>query len=340
MQAITFSDGRLSKAVSRLLLLVPLCLAGGCNKLSFDRETMVAAFPPGKDEIRFLLIYEGFHVTQDKKDNLEDAKKELDSLMTTEQEFRYGLPFLAFGLPHKDGESPEQRQVIETFRKHTTIRKGAFFQAGDNELNGFQAVTIRDAQKFVDRLNEHISASFARDLPAELAKPRKSGDEFDREWGELVLKAARSQHQWLKIKPGRISFTLPGTQVLFERGKREGLKLFLQWNSQQSIAKFPQNAEKAYLAGRSDAKEEFERNAAWLSELPLSIDQRKDRMTLSVGVGDAEPIIVRMLKERRTQNTLDKELVATARTLKVPFRERLTVDTLIAEFVKGTEKQK
>jgi hypothetical protein len=87
-----------------------------------------------------------------------------------------------------------------------------------------------------------------------------------------------------------------------------------------------------------DAIAAIEQTATWLSKLPLSIDQQKDRITLSLGFGEGEPIIVGLPNEPRIRNELDKELITYARTLQVPFREGVTVDSLTKEFLKKDRK--
>jgi hypothetical protein len=326
--------------IPRLLLLIPLCLAGGCNKLGHDKETIVAAFPPGKDEVRLLLIYEGFHVPQEEKTKLGQAKDELDRLMASEREFRLGYWPLFFNLDRRDNDNDAEKQLVDFLRAHITIRKGAFFQSRDGALNGYQTVTIRDAQKFIAGWNERISAWLAEKLPEELAKPKRDDDAFDKESLERLLQAARKKHTWIKLEPGRISLTLPGTQSLFERGKRESLKLPALERLHQEIATSGQGPGSADRGAQRDAIAAIERNAIWLSQLPLSIDQRKDRLTLSLGFGDGESITMGLPNEPRTRNELDKELVAHARKLKVPFREGITVDSLIADFLMGIERPK
>jgi len=71
--------------------------------------------------------------------------------------------------------------------------------------------------------------------------------------------------------------------------------------------------------------------ARFFSETPLSFDQRHDRFTIALGVGNGEPI--RLTTRNQPQKHAD-ELLALARTLKVPFSEDLTSEKLIGAFVK------
>ena len=58
------------------------------------------------------------------------------------------------------------------------------------------------------------------------------------------------------------------------------------------------------------------------------------RFPRSRPVLEGEPIIVRMPREPRERRRFEKELITHARTLKVPFREKITSESLIAEFLK------
>jgi hypothetical protein len=313
-----------------LSLLLPA--ASGCN-LGFEKETVVVAFPPGRDEVRILLVYEGFHAVRDGKSDLERAKKELSGLIASEHEFRLGAwPFI-FTLLHQKDESEEARKFRDFARQHVTIHKGGFFQVAGGNLNGYQSLTIREARKFVRRANDAFSVYLAREIPEEFAKPKFTSDFFDRTSLELILQAAREKHQWIKLEPGRVHFTFPGTQALFDRTKREALQI-----------PHLEELHKALTNGEDDRAltriADIQQNAAWLSQLPLSFDVRKDWMTLMLGFGEGEPIYLKLPENTGLLARRDKELTAHARTLKVPFRENETVESIAAEFLKEAQKAK
>jgi hypothetical protein len=324
--------------ILRYCFLVSLLLSlSGCH-LGHEQETIVVAFPPGRDEVRVLLIYQGFHAfsgsNRDLESVLRSAKHDLGGLMASEQEFRLGGWPLHFYLAPQERETNEQKEFREFLRDHLTIRKGGFFSDPDGRLNGYQFLEVRDARKFVARANDRISAFIAKSLSERMAKPERPEDDIDEESLELILKAAREKHRWLDLKPGRISFTLPGTPTLFERGKREVLQLRTLENLRKELAK-PEAADAtAGTKAPRESIDRIERDAEWLSQLPLSIDLRKDRITLSLGLGDGEPIILKTPHESREKRLFEKELIAHARTLSVPFQEELTSESLIAEFLK------
>jgi hypothetical protein len=323
--------------ILRCFLVLLLISVSGCH-LGHEQETIVMAFPPGRDEVRVLLIYQGFHVISGNNRNLESvlqsAKHDLGGLMASEQEFRLGGWPLHFNLAPQKGETEEQKEFREFLRAHLTIRKGAFFSDPDGRLNGYQFLTIRDGQKFVARINDRVSTFFAKSLSEGKAKPERPEDDIDEESLELILKAAREKHRWLDLKPGRISFTIPGTQTLFERGKREVLQLRTLENLRKEVAKVEEANATAETKALRKSIDHIERDAEWLSQLPLSFDLRKDRMTLSLGFGEGEPIIVKTPNESQEKRLFEKELIAHARTLGVPFQEEITSESLIAEFLK------
>src|SRR5205807_9559572 len=126
------------------------------SNLSFERETVVAAFPPGRDEIRALVVYEGF-LGSDKKDaKLDGAKRELEELMISEQKFfLWGWPFILSPAPHADNDA--EKKYNDFLRNHLTIRKGGFFSDRNGRVNGYQYLTVRDVQKLVAGINDEIS---------------------------------------------------------------------------------------------------------------------------------------------------------------------------------------
>jgi hypothetical protein len=309
----------------------------GCH-LGHEQETIVIAFPPGRDEVRVLLIYQGFHVNsgsnKDMDSVLQSAKHDLDGLMASEQEFRLGGWPLHFNLAPQQGDTKEQKEFREFLRKHLTIRKGVFFSDPDGRLNGYQFLEVRNARKFVAQANDRISWFLAESLSERMSNPDRTKDDIDEESLKLILKAAREKHRWFDLKPGRITLTLPGTQTLFERGKREVLQL----QTLKNLCKELEKAEAADATAGTKALREsidaIERDAEWLSQLPLSFDLRKDRITLSLGLGDGEPIIVKTPLERQEKRLFEKELTAYARTLGVPFQEEVKSESLIADFLK------
>src|SRR5262249_29211712 len=94
--------------------------------------------------------------------------------------------------------------------------------------------------------------------------------------------------------------------------------------------------ERAALKAMGEAVGRIGRNAEWLRQLPLSFALRQDRMTLAPRFGDGGPMLLTTLKQSQERRPFDKEVTAHAQTLEVPFRDNVTVETLIAEFLEQT----
>src|SRR5207253_2986381 len=75
---------------------------------------------------------------------------------------------------------------------------------------------------------------------------------------------------------------------------------------------------------------------AFVSDAPLSLDHRHDRIILSAGYGDGRPIVLPGPKEEEVdkKGAQDAAIIAFAKTLKTPLKEGRTADTVIADFLK------
>lgn len=283
-----------------LLLFAALMLAlTGC--LQMDRQTMVLVFPPGTQEVRGVMIYEGLHVQGDKANDVTRAKEELAGVSRDSKMFFLFNPFIMSSEIGK-GDIGEARAARELLNKHVKISQGAFFQEKEDQLAYYQPFTIRDRDKFVTGLNVRLSAALAEWVNEELKKEEREGP-FDKETVAKVRKAAGSGYAWVKLEPGRLSFTMPATPATVRALKREQL---------------------------NSAPEALE----WLADNPWSFAQNKDGFTVSLGVGDGEPITLRSPSKAGGGNAKsNKDLIAHAKTLKVRFNNELTAEKIIKEFL-------
>src|ERR1700736_4180621 len=97
------NDTKLLARLPRLVLLALLLLpSAGC--LAFEKQTMIVAFPKDRDEVRFLMVYEGLCVAGEGKGNLTKAKEELAELVTTDKVFYLGSPILRIPLTEQKDE--------------------------------------------------------------------------------------------------------------------------------------------------------------------------------------------------------------------------------------------
>jgi hypothetical protein len=281
----------------------------GCGRLGFEKETVVAAFPADRDEVRVVLVYEGLTVLGDKDSDLQDAKSQLKEL-ATEQTFYLGSNALCLSLKPEPARflNDEEKQNWKLIEKHVTLRNGAFFLNEDGRLSFYQHLAIRDAQEFVRGCNERISAAVAKFAAKGLALDRATRNAGERagwdKWDVETLKrwqaASTAKHAWLRLEPGRISLVLPGTEQYFARLKREFLT---EYATNPWVVRL--------LSG-----------AAW------SLDQRRHQLTVALGSGDGQAIRV-VFNNDVSGRKYERELLSHARTLAVPFSKTATSKSLI-----------
>lgn len=285
----------MSLRLGTLTGLLVLAFGSGCSGLTIHKQTMVATFPPGRDEVHCLLVYEGFDVfgngDEPSESDLKTAKEQLKKL-TTGKTFRM-WPWYYISL---DGGQTDVQELQQLFLQHLELENGDFLTTADGTLAYWQRLKVRDAQAFVKGCNEQISVHFAA-LAAEglaLDRTRWTDDESKhwKNWDVATLKrveaAARNQHRWLTLEPGRLCFTMPGTDHYFRSLKRDLLK---------DIQDGP-----GWL--------EFLSQTAW------GLEQRPDELILSIGVGAQEPI--RLVEDNpRTKSKHQDALLDYAKKLPV-----------------------
>ena len=322
-----------------LAALLP-CLMTGC--LEFEKQTVYVAFPKDRDEVDALLVYEGVGVEGNNPEALTEAKKQLEPF-AKEQAFCLWVWPLAIDLTPEPKDPPEQKQLKELLRKHLTIKNGAFFTSADGKLNAYQTITIRDVSKLIATTNDMISESILNEKPAEPKPPEvKPGEpkppepkKVDKETQELIRKAARNHYAWAKLTPGQLSVNIPMTPAAARELKRKALgvdeldALLKAWA--ENKAEKPE--EKDRIRNQID---QLKTGLSILADNPISFDQRKDHITVALGVGDGQPIRVDLnsTPPHKEPTKLDKDLADYAKTLSIKFRKDVTVDTIIDEFRK------
>ena len=317
-----------------LMLLGAVCpFLGGC--LVFEKQNVVAHYSKERDELSAVLIYEGFHVAGRDNKDLEQAKKNLEDLAVSDTEFRLGHPFLGISVRPEDPGTPKSFEVRchDLLRNHITIKKGGFFVNRDGRLCFYQYVTVRRVQQFVKDANDLISERMLAFAQKGLAldrthltdDERKEWEMFDEATLRLIEKAAGAHHQWIRLEPGRISFTMVGSADFFTRVKADMLK------------KVVENLQDPKAADRQAAINVL---VDFFSRAPLSIDQRRDQVTISFGLGGNE--LIRQPFSYGPVNKIDtlrdKELIAYAKTLPVPFKAT-TEEAIVAEFEREMGKK-
>jgi hypothetical protein len=135
-----------------------------------------------------------------------------------------------------------------------------------------------------------------------LADPRRQAPGWDDESLRRVRRAAGSFH-WVEAEPERVRFTRPAAPAAVRELKRE------------------------FLA---------QRPLGLLSDNPWGFDQRADRFTISLGLGGGEPIrLVEAVERPLPSGKAEEALIAHARTLPVPFHDKLTTEGLVDAFLQG-----
>lgn len=320
-----------------LALLAVTTLAGpGCNGLTVDREAAVFSFPHGRQEMRVLLVYDGLRVRGNKPEDLDQARKQLTGLFVDRQEFWLGgpeIPFIFSLRPPAPGG--DDNEFLALLRKHVDIGRTELFTAPDGRPCAYQTLTVSDPGKLTAGLNAVITAEMARTAKRELAKPatEPEGDTDRATWG-LTERACRGKFDWIRTEPGRFSLTVPASPEFSRKAKAWILGL-------EPLAE----AETALRAGRAKAGEPAEAfrtllhirtRLGDLADTPWSFDQRKERFTVSLGYGGGEPIrVVPRPLPVPPPTALDKDLLAFARRLEIPFRPKTEIAALVEEFLKA-----
>jgi hypothetical protein len=321
-----------------LAVMLPL-FSGGC--LVFENQVLVCVFSPDGEEVHALLVYEGLQVSGDQENNLKSAKEELTNLMTSRQNIYLAHPLFNVSLaPPKpdDKESEEAKRGRNLLQKHLAIGPGTLFVNPKGKLCGVQTVTLRDAQQFTAGLNELISLGMDQSIGETLARKDRPADSLDEETLRHLQQAARDRHTWLKLEPGRLSFSLPGTAKTFADFKRMALRDLLV-NDLERLAGPPPKGQPERPLTRADVLKETQDLRSlikFVAENPISRDQRRDQMVFSLGVGQGVPLRLNISYEQETPQRPNKhaaQLLEHARALRVEFKENLTTEALVAEFL-------
>ena len=323
-----------------LIALVVLALASsGC--VEFEKETIVAVVDPENNGARILLVYEALHsdANQGNQSGLASDLAELDQLFKVRESFYCGHPLLRVDLqeaktpvfPKKSDDLNEKLRVL--LCEHVSIRTAGFFVSRQGKLCGFQTLRVRHLRKFVRGLNEWMSELFAAQIKDARGDPKKFGREWDLKSMLAMEQAAKDHFPWLRVEPGRISFTLLGSQDFLIRIKRDVLSpLVTQEPANDKTGPALPKAEEILKRNK-----DLERGLRLLSESALSLDHRRDRMTFSLGLGDGEPIRLAADYGVLGPRPCDGRLLDHARKVSGDLRRNVDVETLITEFLHPAE---
>ncbi len=323
-----------------LLLGGVALLPAGC--LDFEKQTLVAAFNPARDEAHLLVLSEGLQAPGDKEDDLKSAKKTFDALYLKNAGVLLGHPMGLFQLVPEEGKqlTEKEQQILALIRKHLTVRRGTFFIDGEGRLCGAQVISIREARQFVRTVNGMISEVVAADAEKALGDTTKRGG-VDEATLRLQLQAARERHAWIHFEPGRVGVSLVGSPKYFaEMKKKMGRDLFLR-DLQNLLPKKPapgQAPPPRDLAGVDRALayfvEQGERWVAAAAETPWNVEHRRHRLTATLGVGDGEPIRTFSPYVPEEKGVQAAALVEHAKKQGVELKKGATAESVIADFLR------
>jgi hypothetical protein len=290
--------------------LAALLALGNAGCIVFERQTVALAFTPDGKDVHALIVYEGLHVRGEQAQDLERAERDLAALAGGKQTFYLGFWGGRVWLEDEPADYSPRKDVQALLRRHITVEVGYFFDDGEGRLCYAQPVVIRDVPALVVAANRMISAAVTDELEGAAAQPVLRPAWMDEETLGLLRRASGADgYPWLAVEPGRLSFSMPIGPEAFRGLKREALL----------PRSLPKDAEQA----------------RFLSDLPLSLDHRSDRVTVSVGLGGGRPLVVPFPPDAEAgPATHDVELFLYARTLPAPYKGEMKVGEAIADFLR------
>jgi hypothetical protein len=317
-----------------------LCSAG-C--VIFEKETAVLLLSPDQDKAHALLVYKGLHTDADKK-QLNDDLQIVTAMFKDRQAFYVGHPlFLLFLQPPETlaGKFGEKEKVFQALlRQHLKIAHATLFMNKEGKLCGSQIIEVRQLGKFVEAINALISAEFTQLAKEKLGDEKNRGKDWDVQSLRMVQKAASESFPWIRIESGRVNFTLLGSPTFFAARKREVLDSLIT-EPLTHLLPAPSKAPKPAVVSREQLQEkldEMKLAVAFLTETPLSVDHRHDRLSLSVGLGNGEPVRLNIDygydKNWKKSGKSDNDIVAHARTLTDRLDRDVTTETLVTNFLR------
>jgi hypothetical protein len=250
---------------------------------------------------------------------VKEPKALLRKCFKDKEQFFFGDPILSYSFTDPVGQEAqditEQRKRLRAvMRTYVSISDAGFFLNDSGKLCGWQILRIRQADEFVAGFNNSIT-EVVSECTKDLANPQSRLSALEAEWLRAAKKAIEGHHRWLTLEPGRISVTVPGRQALLA-----GL----------------QRGTSADLKRESFSKEKIE-FYCWavklITDSQLSIDQRKDCITFSLGFGDGEPIRANCDHGPQPEHPHDAKLLEYAKSLAGELKKD-NGEKIISDFIK------
>lgn len=326
-------------------------LSAGC--FDFDKQVFVGVINPDKDEAHVLLVYEGMRAYSDKKEDLNSAREMMDVYFVQGKGFYAGHPMLVVPLMaerERPGEKvdPKRKQRDAFLRKHLHIGDRSFFVTKDGALCGTQVVQVRELKQFIQGINSWISEEFVTAAENQLKDATRRRD-ADVETLQLWQKTAAEKHAWVSVEPGRVNLALVGSDRYVAELKKAALDEIALTSVRNTLRKpaprRPHDPEPkvkdpaAVLEDMRDLMRGLDHLAAFVAETPWSVTQRKQRLTVSLGLGEGVP--VRCFSPYTSIKKGPHEaLLEHAKKSKVEMLKDATTESVVADFLKKHQPKK
>lgn len=273
----------------------------GCGGLQVSGEKVFITFQPQRDEANLLLTYHDLHVTGDKKD-LDEARKQLDSLFKDRSTFIALPPFL-IPLAPTDDMNEDQRKVWEILQEHVSLGEAALTLDQNGLLDGYQRLKVRELRRFVAEANAMISKVILNDSSGALANTANNRSPAENKSWRLLRKAllrkeGQAKPTWLGIEDGQITINLVATP--------------------EDVGKIAREAE-AFLHFAGDNE--------WC------VSRRGNRLAVSIGSSSATPIRLCLSEPKAPKRTLVKEMHEHAVAICPGLSKNPPLDKVVARFL-------
>lgn len=304
-----------------------------CGCFDFDKQSFVVILDEKNDEAHALLIYEGIRAPNSEQRHIDDACTFFTAFFEEGKGLYVGHNLLLVEmkpiLPRKK-PAPSEEKWLDTFSKHIKMTRAGYFVDGEGRLCAFQEVHIKELKKFVAGINEAISLQILE--TAVRLPPVMDQDEAGSR--RIIEKAAKDKFAWVRIEQGRIRFTVLGTPATLRQTRTRLAEDLLLY----AFRKVDQEKADA-VATLKQNQPQWERLAAFLGDVPLSVEQHKDRLILSLGLGENEPIRLYSPYLGRSKGPVEP-LLEHAKKSKVEQIKNGKVEGLTEEFIKKHQGKK
>jgi hypothetical protein len=325
-------------AMRQPLLIMALLALTNTGCLDFEKQTMVVTFSKDGQDMQVLMVYDGLGVSGNNPKDLETAKDQLAQLVRGEA-FYMGDPLVRVYLKPGKYDEPKDwdKKAMKVLGKHIVLGQGLLLKTLDGRYAYCQPLTVRDPASFVAWLNQIIAEEAVDVLRAEPKKKGKKAEPIaDEETITVIEKAAKNKFAFLRVEPGRIAFTVPGTPKFFADLKRDALGGGFD-NIKKEVENLldPTTRDKVKPEQIRKLFDNLESEVNLLADTPWSLDQRRNQVTLALGWGDGHPFRLTVESAGRPDGKKakhNKDLFAFAETLGATVRDDVSLDQVLEEF--------